>query len=307
MKIRYVSGPQSLDIKPEGMSRHIGVEFFLPIQRIVYGDDMFLSMTPFCEQGALLMCPSNAQEEVKKMVRASGGFVSGKRSTEAVAEFLTEIYPHRYQSKHRLIHSIYFDKDGVVWEAERLEQNLPFLKIIADYIKNCEGPYTAHPPISIATGTYRESVLRLMSYIQLDKDNIPARFQLGNVPLAWPPVIFEEGCLALDPTTGNTLDLTEEKYGLFPQDLREPLLLIAKLGEEINKRVPEINRQLGADCKIIPKERSGYTLDLPSRVRGSIEDLRKAHSLVYWNIKDLVPKNTDFAGLFTKQELEKEE
>lgn len=313
MKIRYISGPQSLDIKLEGISRKMGVEFVMEklmgldvaARRIVYADDMLLSMVPFYEQGALLMCPSNAREEAKKIVRESGGFVSEKRSTEAVVEFLTQIYPSEYRDKHRFIHSIYFDKDGVVWEAERLEQNLPFFKIIADYIKNCEGPYTAHPPISIATGASRASVSRVLDYIQLNRENIPVKFHRENIPLVWPPVIFEEGCLALDPVTGtgNTFDLTEEKYGLFPRDLRELILLIVKLGEEINKRVPAINKQLGQNCKIVSKERSGYTLDLPFGIRGSRDNPRRAHSLIYRNIQDLIPKDMEFAGLFTEQEL----
>ncbi|MDO8558868.1 MAG: hypothetical protein Q7R84_00905 [bacterium] len=296
MKMLYISGPQSLDIKPEGLSRSIGVKFAVGKKIIVYGDDMLLSMTPFAKQGAFLMCPSNAQEEVKKLVKENRGFVSGKRSTEAVAEFLTKIYP-KWHDKHRLIHSIYFDKDGVIWEAERIEQNIPFFKVINDYIRNCQGPYTAHPPISIATGATWESTLKALKHIRLNKENIPAS-------MPWPPIIFEEGCLAFSPTTESTFDLTEEKYGLFSRDFREIIGLIVELGEEINKRVPEINKQLGLDCKIVHKERSGYTLDLPFGARGSKEELKKAHSLIYRNIRDLLGKDMEFAGLFTKQELE---
>lgn len=314
MKIRYVSGPQSLDIKPSGMSRHMGVEFAMGelmelnalLGRIVYADDMLLSMIPFYEQGAFLMCPVNAQEEVKKLVKESGGFVSQKRSAEAVAEFLTKVYP-KWRNKHGLVHSIYFDKDGVIWEAERLKENLPFLKIIAEYIKNCEGPYTAHPPISIATGASRESTMKVLEYIQLNKRNIPAKFHREKPPFAWPPVIFEEGCLAFDPVTGKTTDLTDEKYGVFPLGFQRIIASINKLGQEINKRVPEINGQLGSDCKIVTKEKSGYTLDLPFGVRGSLEELRKAHALIYRNIQNLIGEGMEFAGLFTREELKSEE
>lgn len=312
MKMRYITGPQSLDIKPEGLNRSMAVEFMMGelmelnalMGKVVYADDMLLSMVPFRERGNFLMCPANAQEEVKDFVRKNNGFISPKRSTEAVAEFLTEVYPKEYKDKHRLVYSIYLDKDGVLWEEERLKENLPFFRVITDHVKNCQGPYTAYPPISIATGAHWESTLKVLNHIKLDRDNIPAMFHRDKAPFAWPPVIFEEGCLAYDPVTGITFDLTEEKYGLFPCGFQRIISSITKLGAEIDKRVSEINKQLGQDCKIVHKEKSGYTLNLPFEVRSSLENLRKAHYVIYQNIRDLLGGNMEFAGLFTKEELE---
>ena len=231
MRIRYLSKPQALNIEPEeGLERTDGIKFVLKelmqlssfLSQTAYVDDMFVSAFPFVKESAILiMAPSNAEEGVKKLVLSQGGFVSGKRSTEAVAEFLTDVYPRKYRDKHRAIHSIFFDMDGVVWEEERIEQNRPFYRIITDYIKNCEGPYTAHPPISIATGAYREALMRVLNYISLNKHNIPARFHRNELPLAWPPIIFEGGCLVFDPVNATTYDLTEEQYGLVSSVYRE--------------------------------------------------------------------------------------
>jgi len=319
VKIRYLSKPQALNIETEGgLERSDGVKFALKelmklnlsLQNVVYGDDMLVTILPFSEEDSLLMCPSNAQESVKKLVSEKGGFVSSKRSTEAVVEFLTDIYPNKYRSKHHLIHSIYFDMDGVIWERERLNQNLPFLSIIADYIKNCEGPYTAHPPISNATGAYREALMRMLNYISLKKHNIPARFHRNELPLAWPPIIFEEGYLVFDPVNEITFDLTEERYGLVSPVYRKLITLIMRLGEKINERVPGINKELGAECKIAPKERAGYNLDLPLEVRrAGPKEIRKAHTLIYQSIRDLLEKyipsevEIEFGGLFSQNEL----
>lgn len=321
MKIRYLSKPQALNIEPEGgLGRTDGVKFVLrslmglsiSLQQIVYGDDMLETILPFSQEGSLLMCPSNAQESVKKLVLEKGGFVSEKRSTEAVAEFLTDVYPRKYQDKHQAIHSIFFDMDGVVWEEERVNQNLPFLSIIADYIKNCEGPYTAHPPISNATGAYRKNLMRMVGDIQLTKQNIPVRFHRRELPLAWPPIVFEGGYLVFDPVNEIIYDLTEEKYGLVSPIYRKLITLITELGERINERVPEINKTLGAECRIAPKERQGYNLDLPLEVRrAGPGEIRKAHTLIYQSIRDLLEKyipsevEIEFGGLLSRKELER--
>jgi len=323
VKIRYLSKPQALNIEPEGgLGRTDGVKFVLrslmglsiSLRQIVYGDDMLETMLPFSQEGSLLMCPSNAQESVKKLVLEKGGFVSEKRSTEAVAEFLTEVYPRKYQDKHQAIHSIFFDMDGVVWEEERVNQNLPFLSIIADYIKNCEGPYTAHPPISNATGAYRKNLMRMVGDIRLTKQNIPVRLHRKELPLSWPPIVFEGGYLVFDPVNATTYDLTEEQYGLVSPVYRELISLIMALGKRINERVPEINKTLGAECRIAPKERQGYNLDLPLEVRrAGPEEIRKAHTLIYQSIRDLLEKyipsevEIEFGGLLSRKELERRE
>lgn len=320
MRIRYLSKPQALNIEPEeGLERTDGIKFVLKelmqlssfLSQTAYVDDMFVSAFPFVKESAILiMAPSNAEEGVKKLVLSQGGFVSGKRSTEAVAEFLTDVYPRKYRDKHRAIHSIFFDMDGVVWEEERIEQNRPFYRIITDYIKNCEGPYTAHPPISIATGAYREALMRVLNYISLNKHNIPARFHRNELPLAWPPIIFEGGCLVFDPVNATTYDLTEEQYGLVSSVYRELISLIMALGKKIDERVPEIDKELGAKCKIAPKERQGYCLDLPLEVRYNPQDLKRAHQIIYHQVKDLLEKyipseiEIEFGGLFSQSELE---
>jgi len=320
MKIRYLCKPSALNIQPgNGLERGAAIKFALnelmkvnvSLQNIVYGDDVFVTILPFSQQDSFLMCPVNAQESVKKLVLEKGGFVSQKRSTEAVAEFLTDIYPNKYQSKHCLIHSIYFDMDGVLREEERLDQNLPFFSILTDYIKNCKGPYTASPPISIATGAYRKSLMSALDYIPLNKHTISARFHRNEPPLAWPPIIYEEGYLVFDPVNEITLDLTEEKYGLVSPVYRKLITLIMGLGKKINERVPEINKEIGAECKITPTERVGYNLDLPLEVRrGDLEDLRSAHAVIYNRIRDLFEKHLpheieiEFGGLFSQNELE---
>lgn len=320
MKIEYLCKPQALNIEPEGGSKRTdGVKFVLrklmhlnlSLQHIVYVDDMLVTILPFHKEGThLLMCPSNAEEGAKKLVSEQGGFVSSKRSTEAVAEFLTNIYPNRYKDKHSMIHSIFFDMDGCVWEEERMEENRPFFRIIADYIRSCEGPFTAHPPISNATGAYKKNLLRMLDDIRLNKENIPVKFHRSEPPLAWPPIVFEGGYLVFDPVNETTFDLTEEKYGLVSPVYRQLNDLLQKLGEKINERVPGINKELGAECRIAPKERGGYCLDLPLELRHNPQDIKRAHQIIYRRIKDLLEKSVpreieiEFGGLFLQAELE---
>jgi hypothetical protein len=318
LKIKYLTKPQALNIEPfEGLERVDSVRFVLEklmsltLKEIAYVDDMLVSALPFIEKGVrVIMAPSNAEESLKRLVLEKGGFVSTKRSTEAVAEFLTEIYPNQYQSNHSVIHSIYFDMDGILWERERFDEIYPFLNVIANYIKNCKGPYTSHPPISIVTGAYKESLNQALNYIPLNKQSIPAQFHRDKPPFVWPPIIFEEGYFVYDPITETTFDLTEEKYGLVSPVYQELIVLLRKLGEKINKRVPTINKKLRAECKIAPKEKGGYNLDLPLEIRRDLREVRKAHILIYRHIEDLLQELTqkgikiEFGGLLSQNELE---
>lgn len=321
MEINYFCKPQCICIEANGgPKRNAAVKLMLTefmklnigLQHIAYMDDVLAAILPFGKQGSFLFCPSNAQKDVKEFVLNKKGFVSSKRSTQAVVEFLTDVYPKKHKAKHKNIHSIFFDMDGCLWEEERFEINQPFFKIITDYIRNCKGPYTAYPPISIATGANRKSLTKVLSHIGLNKYNIPTEFHRDKPPFAWPPAVFEEGCLALDTIWETVFDLTKTKYRLVSPNYWYLNKLIVELGRKIDAIVPEINKDLEANCKLVTKERSGYTLDIPLGVRDSLDDLRKAHRIIYKYAKVLldqyIPKNVKIkiSGLFSKNEIEKE-
>lgn len=314
MPIRYLTKPQALclEAKP-GLERNDGIQFALTelmsanvsLKNVCFADDAIVSITPFAKEGSLLMCPSNASDDVKRLVSDSRGFVSTKRSTEAVAEFLTDVYPNQYSQKHQHIHSIYLDMDGVVWERESAPNNLPSFAMIADYVKNCKGPFTDAPPISIATGADRNAFLDCLRYAPIDKRHIPSQFHRASLPLGYPPIIFEEGYLVFDPINEVFYDLTEEKYGLVSQDTCALLRLIQALGERINERVPRINQALGANCKIVSKERAGYTLDLPLPFKLDHKGAEHAHWVIWCHINDILKgMELEFGGLLTQKELQ---
>ncbi|MFH1657326.1 MAG: hypothetical protein ABH919_02565 [bacterium] len=308
--IVYKTGPSALDLAPKGLNRCKTVEHILrkrnlSLKNIVFVDDMLISMFPFSERGSFLMCPANAQEKVKELVLEKGGFVSTKRSTEAMAEFLTDIYPNLCKKWHKSVHSIIFDKDGCLWERQKIKQSLPSFEIITDYVKNCKGPFTESPPISVATGASEKSVIRMLRYIQINKENIPEKLRQ-----TWLPIIMEEGCLSLDPITETLIDFTENRYGLFPPGQQKLIKLIMDIGEKINKRALAINKTLGAKCEIVKKERAGYTIGLPFKTRNDPEEVKNAHVEIYKQVKDLLENlppdiGIEFHGLLTKKELDR--
>ncbi len=228
-----------------------------------------------------------------------------------MVEFHTKVYPERYRKKHSSIHSIYLDMDGVLWERERADECRPWFEKIASYLKACKGPFTDSPPISIATGAYKNSLFDALRYVPIDKHHIPSQFHRTSPPLLWPPIIFEEGYLVFDPVNGTFYDLTEEKYGMVSQDTRELLKIIRDIGRKVDKKVPQINQDLGAECQKTRKEKAGYTLDLPYGLRLNPEAVRKAHCLIFARVADILEKNLsegieiEFDGLLNKEELEK--
>ena len=317
LKLKYLTKPQAMTIEIEnGINRIKAIKFVLKellnespsLSKIVYVDDMEITFLPVINAGALpLFAPVNAQESVKEIVKLHGGFVSKKETTAAVAEFLTKIYPQRYRKFHDSIHSIWFDMDGILWEEEKIKENYPFFKIITKYIKNCTGPYTARPPISICTGAAMENVRRVLEFLKM-KESVPDRFRRSELPLAWPPVLYEEGYLAYDFINERKYDLTE--HGLVSSEYHTLFKVLKKLEKEIGKRLLTINKKLKAECKIVLKERSGVCVDLPLEMREG-EALKKAHCTIYHEIKDFlssIPENIkiDFQGILSREELEEE-